>query len=195
MRTRPPSSIASGSGTRGPPETPFWLPDFEDTVRGAREIAEARVLDVRSLAPDQNAQECFFHPVRMRAELDGAGASGFGPPRTSGESMRRPGRATTHSCDATAGRTTSCAGDRCSERRSGLRGEPSRCSGTAGSMADPSDPSKHPSPRTAAQWVGTPPRASPSRSTTATNGPSEIRPTAWRPRRRSSRPTTRRRPG
>jgi hypothetical protein len=85
MRTRPPSSIASGSGTRGPPETPFWLPDIEDTVRGAREIAEARVLDVRSLAPDQNAQEFFFHPERMRPELDGAGGVGLRSP----EDLRR----------------------------------------------------------------------------------------------------------
>ena len=51
----------------------FGMPSVEDTIRGAREIAEARVLDVLSLAPDQNAQEFFFHPERMRPELDGAG--------------------------------------------------------------------------------------------------------------------------
>src|SRR3990172_7094703 len=51
----------------------FGMPSVEDTIRGAHEIAEARVLDVLSLAPDQNAQEFFFHPERMRPELDGAG--------------------------------------------------------------------------------------------------------------------------
>ncbi len=51
----------------------FGMPKLDDTMRGAREIAEARVLDVLSIAPDQNAQEFFFHPDRMRPELDGAG--------------------------------------------------------------------------------------------------------------------------
>jgi len=51
----------------------FGVPSVEDTIRGAREIAETRVLDVLSIAPDQNAQEFFFHPERMRHELDGAG--------------------------------------------------------------------------------------------------------------------------
>ena len=51
----------------------FGMPNLDETVRGAREIAEARVIDVLSIAPDQNAQEFFFHPERMRADLDGAG--------------------------------------------------------------------------------------------------------------------------
>jgi len=51
----------------------FGMPSVEDTVRGAREIAEARVLDVVSIAPDQNAQEFFFQSQEMRPELDGAG--------------------------------------------------------------------------------------------------------------------------
>lgn len=51
----------------------FGMPNLDDTVRGAREIADARVLDVLSIAPDQNAQEFFFHRDRMRPELDGAG--------------------------------------------------------------------------------------------------------------------------
>src|SRR3972149_3263667 len=49
------------------------MPSLDDTVRGAHEIAEARVLDVLSIAPDQNAQEFFFRPESMRPELDGAG--------------------------------------------------------------------------------------------------------------------------
>jgi methylmalonyl-CoA mutase cobalamin-binding subunit len=51
----------------------FGMPSVEDTVRGARRIAKARVLDVLSVAPDQNAQEFFFRPEAMRPELDGAG--------------------------------------------------------------------------------------------------------------------------
>ena len=51
----------------------FGMPSLDDTVRGAHEIAEARVLDVLSIAPDQNAQEFFFRPEGMRPELDGAG--------------------------------------------------------------------------------------------------------------------------
>ena len=62
----------------------FGMPSLEDTVRGAKEIAEARVVDVLSIAPDQNAQEFFFHPERMRSELGGAG----GVPVRSPENLR-----------------------------------------------------------------------------------------------------------
>lgn len=51
----------------------FGLPSLKDTIDGAREIAEARVLDVLSLGPDQNAQEHFFHPEEMERSQDGAG--------------------------------------------------------------------------------------------------------------------------
>ena len=51
----------------------FGQPTVAATVEGARQIAEAGVLDVLSLGPDQNAQELFFHPEQMRSELDGAG--------------------------------------------------------------------------------------------------------------------------
>ncbi|OGS49247.1 MAG: methionine synthase [Euryarchaeota archaeon RBG_16_68_13] len=51
----------------------FGMPLLEETIRGVGEIAEARVLDVLSIAPDQNAQEFFFRPESMRPELDGAG--------------------------------------------------------------------------------------------------------------------------
>ena len=49
------------------------MPLLEETIRGVGEIAEARALDVLSIAPDQNAQEFFFRPESMRPELDGAG--------------------------------------------------------------------------------------------------------------------------
>lgn len=51
----------------------FGRPLLQETIEGCRKIAEARVLDVISIAPDQNAQEFFFHPEQMRDELTGAG--------------------------------------------------------------------------------------------------------------------------
>jgi hypothetical protein len=51
----------------------FGLPDLDATVRGVRQIAEASVLDVISIAPDQNAQEFFFRQEQMDHSLDGAG--------------------------------------------------------------------------------------------------------------------------
>lgn len=51
----------------------FGLPTVEQTVRGIRKIAESSILDVISIAPDQNAQESFFRPEEMDPLLDGAG--------------------------------------------------------------------------------------------------------------------------
>jgi methylmalonyl-CoA mutase cobalamin-binding subunit len=51
----------------------FGRPTVDETVRGARQIAQARVLDVLSIGPDQNAQEHFFRPEEMQPELSGAG--------------------------------------------------------------------------------------------------------------------------
>jgi len=51
----------------------FGLPSLEETIAGIREIAEARVVDVISIGPDQNAQESFFRPHEMDPSLDGAG--------------------------------------------------------------------------------------------------------------------------
>jgi methylmalonyl-CoA mutase cobalamin-binding subunit len=51
----------------------FGLPSLEDTINGAKQIAEARVLDILSLGPDQNAQECFFRPEEMDSGQSGAG--------------------------------------------------------------------------------------------------------------------------
>jgi methylmalonyl-CoA mutase cobalamin-binding subunit len=58
----------------------FGQPSLEATLDGARRLAEARVLDVLSLAPDQNAQEFFFRPEQMRPELSGAGGAPFRRP-------------------------------------------------------------------------------------------------------------------
>jgi len=63
----------------------FGLPDLEATIAGVRQIAEAEVLDVISIAPDQNAQEYFFRPDQMDRSLDGAG----GVPLRREEDLRR----------------------------------------------------------------------------------------------------------
>ncbi|MEW5759505.1 MAG: cobalamin B12-binding domain-containing protein [Candidatus Thermoplasmatota archaeon] len=51
----------------------FGLPKLEETINGAKLIAESSVLDILSLAPDQNAQSYFFQPKEMDTKLDGAG--------------------------------------------------------------------------------------------------------------------------
>ncbi|MCE5199529.1 MAG: cobalamin B12-binding domain-containing protein [Armatimonadota bacterium] len=51
----------------------FGLPTLEETVQGVQMIAESGVLDVISIAPDQNAQESFFRPHEMNPAMDGAG--------------------------------------------------------------------------------------------------------------------------
>ena len=51
----------------------FGLPSIEETIDGVRRIAEASVLDVISIGPDQNAQESFFQPSEMNESLDGDG--------------------------------------------------------------------------------------------------------------------------
>lgn len=49
------------------------LPSLETTLESIRRIAEAKVLDIVSIAPDQNAQEYFFRQDKMDRRLDGAG--------------------------------------------------------------------------------------------------------------------------
>jgi methylmalonyl-CoA mutase cobalamin-binding subunit len=51
----------------------FGLPSLDETIAGIKRIAEARVVDVISIGPDQNAQESFFRPQEMDPALDGAG--------------------------------------------------------------------------------------------------------------------------
>lgn len=51
----------------------FGQPSLAVTVAGARKIAEAQVLDILSIGPDQNAQEYFFNPGKMNPGRDGAG--------------------------------------------------------------------------------------------------------------------------
>lgn len=49
------------------------LPTVAETVASIEKIAESKVLDVISVAPDQNAQEHFFEQDKMDHRLDGAG--------------------------------------------------------------------------------------------------------------------------
>jgi hypothetical protein len=63
----------------------FGLPSLEDTIDGARKIAESGLVDILSIAPDQNAQESLFRPAEMDPRLDGAG----GVPLRSEEDLRK----------------------------------------------------------------------------------------------------------
>ncbi len=63
----------------------FGLPTIEETIDGVKKIAEASVLDVISIGPDQNAQESFFQPSEMNESLDGDG----GVPIRTSKDLRR----------------------------------------------------------------------------------------------------------
>ncbi|MFX1462784.1 MAG: methionine synthase, partial [Promethearchaeota archaeon] len=63
----------------------FGLPDFEETVKGIQKIAKSEVLDVISIAPDQNMQANYFHPKEQIQELSGAGGV---PLRTEGDFLK-----------------------------------------------------------------------------------------------------------
>lgn len=49
------------------------LPTVKETVEAIKRIADAKVLDVISIAPDQNAQEYFFEQDMIDKRLSGAG--------------------------------------------------------------------------------------------------------------------------
>jgi len=51
----------------------FGLPSLQETLAGVRAIAQAKVLDIISLGPDQNAQFAFFRPQEMDPLQHGAG--------------------------------------------------------------------------------------------------------------------------
>lgn len=63
----------------------FGLPSVESTERGIAKIAEAKILDVISLGPDQNAQQFFFNQSEMNNIYDGAGGV---PVRTKNDFVR-----------------------------------------------------------------------------------------------------------
>ncbi len=51
------------------------LPSLGDTIESVKKIAESKILDVISIAPDQNAQEHFFDMEKADHSLDGAGGA------------------------------------------------------------------------------------------------------------------------
>lgn len=51
----------------------FGLPSVDQTIAGISQIADAKVLDVISIGPDQAAQECFFRPEQLKIRSSGAG--------------------------------------------------------------------------------------------------------------------------
>lgn len=63
----------------------FGLPSLEDTAEGVKEIAEAAVLDVISIGPDQDAQQSFFRPSEMSSISIGDG----GVPLRTKEDLKR----------------------------------------------------------------------------------------------------------
>lgn len=72
----PPSNLASRIKVSYPHPLirhHFGLPDLDATIEGARRLAERKVLDILSIAPDQNAQESFFRSGELDPALDGAG--------------------------------------------------------------------------------------------------------------------------
>jgi methylmalonyl-CoA mutase cobalamin-binding subunit len=62
----------------------FGLPSLDETKKGIQIIAEAGVVDVISIAPDQNAQESFFRPEEMTVETGSGGV----PVRSKGDFCR-----------------------------------------------------------------------------------------------------------
>lgn len=51
----------------------YGLPSLDATYAGIRKIAESKVLDIISIAPDQAAQEWFHHPEIIRKKPKGSG--------------------------------------------------------------------------------------------------------------------------
>lgn len=49
------------------------LPSLEETVKHVKILADSELLDVISIAPDQNCQQYFFEPDKMDPKQDGAG--------------------------------------------------------------------------------------------------------------------------
>jgi len=67
----------------------FGLSNLENTIKGIKILAESKVLDVISIAPDQNTQANYFHPEERLKKLSGAG----GVPLNSEEDFLKLNRA------------------------------------------------------------------------------------------------------
>ena len=51
----------------------FGLPSMKETLEGIKMISNAEILDIISIAPDQNTQANYYHPEDQVKELSGAG--------------------------------------------------------------------------------------------------------------------------
>ncbi len=51
----------------------FGLPSLEDTIKGIEKISKSELVDIISIAPDQNTQEHFFHPNERDPAQSGSG--------------------------------------------------------------------------------------------------------------------------
>ncbi len=51
----------------------FGLPDLNKTLIGIETIAQSKILDVISIAPDQAAQEWLQHPLKLKEQSNGVG--------------------------------------------------------------------------------------------------------------------------
>jgi len=51
----------------------FGVPSVEETQKGIETIASAKIIDIVSIGPDQNFQEHFFSPKKMKKSEQGAG--------------------------------------------------------------------------------------------------------------------------
>lgn len=51
------------------------LPSLEETIEHIKILADSELLDVISIAPDQNCQQYFFEPEKMDPKQDGAGGA------------------------------------------------------------------------------------------------------------------------
>ncbi len=61
------------------------LPTLEETIEEIKKLSESKLLDIISIAPDQNCQSYFFEPEKMDPKQDGAG----GAPIRSVEDFRK----------------------------------------------------------------------------------------------------------
>ncbi|WP_448536357.1 cobalamin-dependent protein [Pseudothermotoga sp.] len=61
------------------------LQTLEETIREIQKMADSQLLDVISIAPDQNCQQFFFEPEKMDPKQDGAGGA---PIRTKEDFVR-----------------------------------------------------------------------------------------------------------
>ena len=51
------------------------LPTLEETIDEIKKLSESKLLDIISIAPDQNCQSYFFEPEKMDPKQDGAGGA------------------------------------------------------------------------------------------------------------------------